>query len=900
MPRGRDGKALHRRTSSTAAAATSFKPDSNTDGRHDDADATDNGVSVSRDTKAVSTTYTPYLSHLKRRGPFLPALLPKRNSTQAPTDATSSWLGLSQRHGKPMLNAQHYGKWRELVFDYDQLMFESGLIPPSLSSNRTRRSVDRPEHATDIGLWSAIFNFAQRRGDSDGALVVWREIFQRMQLHQVDGVVAQAFWQSVAEAAVDDEAFLESTWAYAEWMHDEHSTLWPSYYRTVVGHFLESEEYEHALHWHVRLSAHFAVPKRGFFDMLKDFLCDPDPELQDALQSIYITSRHRQLYDTIVPLLFSRGCSALARSWRETLIRHDDQPAAGASRPFLQHLAGYYPEVDLSPQEQTIANTRPAQYLPPPSTQTDRKSADMPTNLFHLMNRVHGETFGIHEKAFNDKIGARWFATSWVSADTAINLVYSLGIEEIGPLSLQSIALREGTPAGVMRRLAQLEQCQIGIGQTNYARAIRHLAKVGDAETLHDLLHSTLHPDVFDDIVQQRYVLGSATFTGDWKTHRLLLAVRLAVSQDTLVTASNRLLLACLEQKKKSAVIKLLDEFSARGTELLPATCESVSRSIVADMPRTLKPDTASDVDFYAAMCRRLAALRLPVATEAWRNILTILGRQGRLSDLEKVALDVVDQYVSLQATALPKSSPPATETSSAPSSDAGSAFKVHIADVPDIVRGEGRQEVDLGYRLLPRDIPFNHPLHPLSLVFNQGMTEAIVRWYFHRKSAYRQRRGVRRPNRRAQPSQQPAPQATASGMGSNPHDFALAGGIRLLAMLRDRGVEIPVDSVKSEALVCIAALFGPQSMMTRYWQPARSMNQLTLQEVKELCDAAWVGSGVPAGAKEALLPAVKVIENALEAIKPVASAFGGRISQRGDKKKVSRETFIDAVSDQL
>lgn len=852
-----------------------------------------------------------------------------------------------------MLGAQHYGKWRELIFDYDRLMVESGLVPSNLRSEYSQRSVDRPENATDISLWSAIFNFAQRRGDSDGALVVWREIFQRRQLYQVEGVVANAFWMSVVGAALEahDDSFLESTWAYAEWMHATHGRLWPHYYRLVVSSFLDRGDYDGALQWHLRLSPHFSLPKRDFFDLLKTYITDPHPELQETLQYIYATSHHRALYDTIVPLLWSHGHSALARAWRETLVRHNDLPTSSSSRPFLQFVAGYYPETELTHQEQLLVNSQPSQYLSPPQPKPAPKAPDLPSNLYHLMNRVHGETFGIQEKQFNDKIGSRWFATKWVSLDTAINMIYSLGIEEIGPLSLQSIALRSGDPASVLRSLEHLEQCHIGIGNANYSKAIRYLARIGDAETLNELLWSELHPDVFDDIVLQRSVLGSATYIGDWKTHRLVLAVRLAVSEDALETTSNKLLITCLSQKKKAFALRLLDEFSARSMEVTSATCETVSELILADAPRKFDPNDAPDVDFYAAFCRRLLAMRLPVATEAWQNILLIYGRLGRLDDLEKTALDIVDQYAALQNAKLPRKpvsssaspfsassspSPPSSKHSSSilSSSDETAAFKVHIADVPDIVRGETQKLVDVGYRLLPRDLPLNHPLHPLGLIFNEDIVPSIVRWYFHRKTAYRQKKGTRMARfARSRPSQgapkkapdgsilpkKPKPYTPAPPSDVSPSDFNLAGGIRLLAMLRSRGVDISTATVRSETLICIVALFGPESMSTRYWQPSRAANQLKLGEVKAFCDAAWASGdearehehleanmaeetdgqldAAASSEMQTLLPKFRLLKKALAAVKPVAASFANQITRPGDKKKASRDAFMDVIS---
>ncbi|CAK7208251.1 hypothetical protein SCUCBS95973_000039 [Sporothrix curviconia] len=914
----------HQNARRIVTAASEVPPQQSVD--HDDTGESASNASVSP---------LPFPGHLKRRGHFLSAR--SNDGTADVFSDTAAGRGgtptASQKPGQLVLGAHHYGKWRELVFDYDRLMFESGLVPAALSSSNVQRSVDRPENAGDLRLWSAIFNFAQRRGDIDGALVVWREIFQRRQLYEVEGAVADAFWSSVLEAALEaaDDSFLESTWAYAEWMYDAHGALWPHYYRLVVGSCLDAGTYDRALQWHIRLSPHFSPSKRAFFDLLKAYITDPTPALQEALRAIYATSHHRPLYDTVVPLVWSRGHSELAMGWRETLIWHNDLPSSSASRPFLQFVAGYYPDVELTAQEKAMANGQPEQYLTPPAPDAGLKAPDLPTNLFHLMNRVHGETFGIQDKStFNDKIGSRWFATTWVSLETAINVLYSLGITEIGPLSLQSIALRSGDPASVVGSLERLEQCQIGIGNSNYSKAIRHLAKTGDTETLNDLLRSSLHPDVFNDIVQQRAALGAAAYIGDWRTHRLVLAVRLAVSDDALTSTANTLLVTSLRQKRKGLALRLLDEFSARGIEVSPAACDSISDIVLHDAPRLFDPNTPPDVDFYAAFCRRLAAQRLPVPAEAWQNILHIYGRLGRLADLEKVALDIVDHYVSLQTATLPRtpiSSTLLSPSSPSPSSGAVSAtdnlfsFKVHVDDVPEIVHGNTDRALDVGYRRLPRDLSLDHPLHPLSLIFSQEILQSIVRWYFHRKMAFRQKQSVRAipghrpksPAAKTATDARPAAdrQALARLRNSPPSDFSMAGGIRLLAMLRSRGVAVPKATVRSEALVCIAALYGPKSMTTRYWHPARAMNQLKLVEVKAFCDAAWSSGenhekhetengeadAEPNDQEQYLLPPGKVLKNALGAVRQVATSLSSQITRPGDRNKTARDAFMGFIS---
>ncbi len=105
--------------------------------------------------------------------------------------------------------------------------------------------------------------------------------------------------------------------------------------------------------------------------------------------------------------------------------------------------------------------------------------------------------------------------------------------------------------------------------------------------------------------------------------------------------------------------------------------------------------------------------------------------------------------------------------------------------------------------------------------------------------------------------------------------------------MLRDRGLDVSVSAIRHEALVCLAAVFGPRVMAKPSWRPARSMNQLTLREVKGLCDDAW-GSE--------LLPPIEVLEKSLRTVRATAATLQGQIMTREENQTVLGKTFLEAI----
>ncbi|KAJ9142765.1 Pentatricopeptide repeat domain-containing protein [Pleurostoma richardsiae] len=536
-----------------------------------------------------------------------------------------------------------------------------------------------------------------------------------------------------------------------------------------------------------------------------------DSEVQAKLQSLYAASIHRNMYDELIPHLYAIGESSLAQSWRKLLQNFDDKPTSLASRPFLRYLATYWPMEPLSEEELAIIGS--TEEIP-----EDEEYAflDGEESLRQLMNRVHGMTFGIHEKSYNDKLGAKWFATTWVPLDFAISAVRALGVDGIGPLSLQSIALRENDLEGIRRRLDQLEAMQISLGTSKYVKAVRHLVAINDFETLQALLHSDLHPDVFDDQEMQAQLLASCSAAGDWDKYRLVLVVRSAVSMESLMVASNRLLLACLRDEGRRMALTVLEEMDSRGIQIFPSSSQEMSKCIVRNVPFKIT-DNGMDVDFYLALCHRLAVTRFPPPVLAWQKLLVHLDKLDRLDDLEKLCLEAVRVYVQ-QGTS------------------EHSAINVYKLDVPDVMR---KQSPYADFVPLPSDLSLGHPDHPLRQIFDSRMVAAIAGSGF-RGEIHKFRSTLRR-----------------KAHLDDPVSFHFARGVRLLAICRDKGLHFDIRAIQAAVIECIVKLYGPLSRNAPQWlRHSRSANVYTVAEIKKLCDLAW-GSD--------LLPSVADLEAAIE-----------------------------------
>ncbi|KAG6353891.1 hypothetical protein INS49_005148 [Diaporthe citri] len=735
----------------------------------------------------------------------------------------------------PSPGSHLYGKWQSLSLDHERLLIESDI---NVSDSRLVRLIDQPGNESDIELWSCLLEFCHRWMGRDGVIMIWQAVSKRRNLHQVEGALPQAFWRVILSAAVTSDTFLREVISYGEWLLENHGTPWPQLYSTVVSFMLKNRPRAEVLRWHMTLSPSFGPGEVEFVDMLKKFITHPDPKMQETLRLLYSWSTHRKLYDILIPHLYDRGHAQLANQWRRLLIVHGDSPASLAARPFLRYVGAYYPQTQLSEEELSIAGLvlqdQEGSRDETVSHSLHAEAAINGQNLSYLVNRVHGETFGIREKPYNDKLGSKWFASTWVPLDFAISVIYTMGINGIGPLSLQSIALREGNAQGVLHRMDQLHQLKIKLPDTNYVAAIRHYATVGDNEALQELLHCDIHPDIFDDEVAQKQLLKHCLITEDWGTYQLLLKTRLAVTSHSVSASSDKILQSCARQGNGPMALALLHGMCSRNLQPAPMTSHLLSSFVLQNLsPHAEVRNVRQHVNLQLSLCRQLSITRFPPAVEAWQTLLYRLGREQRLIDLERLSLDILRLFVNYTKSDTPM-------------------WISHMADIPQILRLESPYQY---FQKLPRDLPLNHEGHPLRQIFDKNLQGAIVRWGFtHTKYSYE-----------AEASAYAVLHGEV-GESAEPSDFHFARGIRLLAMLRDQGLSVPHMTIRKQAVIRLRDLYRGGGDARYEWvggspqlKMRRVKNQLSLSQAKKLCDLAWGREVVPS-----LPELMTVLENAM------------------------------------
>lgn len=600
---------------------------------------------------------------------------------------------------------------------------------------------------------------AQRKDGKAGVLEIWSLAMDQQAAHKVEGPEADYFYGTVLEAALPCDKRLEQVQVYAEWLSESRGIHWPNLYHRVVSYCLDKQQHGRAFRWHMRLVAEFDPGSDAFSRLLLRHVHNPEENIQQTLRSLYVTSRHHNLYDVLIPRLFDHGRSRLAIEWRDLCQSFSDVPQPGSSsRKFLRFLAAYYPARRLSREEQLVEGTVSA------------TSQVRPGPVHVRRDSLLGYRSARGSKPLKDSLGARLFASSWIPVDFAFHALQGLGVRTLGPLCLQSLALRDPKAEIVLSRLKQLEQFDIQVGESVYSKAVRHFAETGNDELLDAILHTDIHPEVFDDLPTQKSILDNAIAEGDRCTSRLLLAIQPAVAQRSVDATSNQSLRDHVLRQDITLAVGLMDEMRAMNVDLAPETLEVVHRHLLDatshNIPMTSR--VVHKIQENVELASRLNLSRQMVSSEVWRNILYQLGKSHRIQALEGLALALVDNF---QAQAQRESGFVAVRPADLPFDAQASTFE------------------------MPMDLPLHHRWHPIRRIFDDYQFQAcIIEWGFKKSLS----QGTDQMRHRLPTASCPA-------------DFHVARGARLLKELGDRGIPIYYDFLRDTIVRCTVAHLWPR-----------------------------------------------------------------------------------------
>ncbi|KAM0558165.1 hypothetical protein ACHAPJ_004849 [Fusarium lateritium] len=602
----------------------------------------------------------------------------------------------------------------------------------------------------------------------------------------------------------------------------------------------------------------------SFGALVASFAIDFSPKIQSTLTRMYVFNPYRELYDYVVPALFDSGQSHPARVWRKRFILFNDHAKSQKSMPFLDFLSRYFAKVQLTREELAVLNRdTDVDGVATNSAQKDTQS-DQPKGIY------------------SDKFMARWFASSWTSAEFAINLMHKLGLRTIGPLSLQSVALREDDARGVIDRLTQFRKLGVAVTPTVYCKALVSFAERGEDDLLRDLLHCDVHPDEFEDPETRLMLLAASAKQQDWRRERLLQEVEGSAAKpsprkdDTLSKELNKNLSTALSWKGLAKVRNVLDQMDNSSVSMEQGNSEALLHRVFQDIwyhPKTSKQklhgyqeDPQLDRAIHLAL--RVARHGVAVPIKYWQILLYSLGRLGRFNELEELSYEICELYSPDPGGLIPvhwRDIPPKPDAKPKDLDReigtwpeyfpevGGKGQRSHFMeefwkaemglteDAPEATctepksdkkshaSSEKRDDPDYVF-CIPADLPFTNRQHPIQKIFDINLQRGILRWGFDKTLA-----------------QEPTNRSLMKVKQAGVADFDLACGVRMLGLLRDKGVYIDQQVVRSAMIKRIAVAHLPGRTRAR----ARDDWELSPANMKQLVEEAWGSEILP---KEAQL----------------------------------------------
>lgn len=590
-------------------------------------------------------------------------------------------------------DATAYGIWESHPWRFGELHFESSIDQPS----EIPRLLDHPDYKEDLTLWAFLLDYRRKMYGSDGVAMFW-EAFRTRQVRLPPNLpIKTKLWQQFLNLGVHNEVVLVQVVDYVEKLWDPAldrngvQNRWKELYTFIVGHFLLHGLHTSAIHWHNILRKH-DIPENDTFGDLCHKVIKFGGKLS-ALRIIYHQRPEHTFYSKIVPTICCRGDFKLALKWHFICMQHSDFPSSFED---VEHLLRLLRAHDV-PNARLVTNSLVNSRVPFASSfalDTDQKSI----LSREFVNKVHGQMMNIQEKPYNDSLGARWFATTWVSLDVAIKGIHALGMQEIGPLSLHAIALREPDAASICNRISQLKGLGITIGNSLFSRAVDAFSRNRDYQILESLLNSDQHPDGLEDQRLQEDLLLSYASANDWVQYRRTLAVQALRGSSSTFEKHNMMLRVHAARHNSTGLIELLGSMLRNRTSIHVYSVSAIVRCLlrrrqVSRRPVTLKKTSpAADIKLAVYVLKSIMQSGNYVPPSLWKEILLRLGMQRQFQALENLSLFLVSSYSGVD----------------------NSFGRLHSRHHQLSVR-----------------IPRWHHKHPLKIIFPELLQGAIVEWGF-------------------------------------------------------------------------------------------------------------------------------------------------------------------------
>ena len=679
-------------------------------------------------------------------------------------DAHSSNFSSRPSLGRPSRDGRNEQGWKSRLMTLEQYERESHVEGLKF---RGHRLVDDPSYTLDWDLWLELITFRRRHHGTRGTTVLYKEIIRRDLQMPTEGFVANQLWDLLIRAGFHDIKLLEETVIYARRLKVHARRSWSKLYYGIVSITLKKDP-KSAYTWHVKLKDDFPP---SLEDYLKMFKISLECGRLGHFSGLYQDNPLIGMYKTVTWHLCESQMYAEALYWHDLLCETGDFPTQSSDvQPLLDHLIHIKDRARFG---------KVIRQLP----EAERGISNMPDHSFRrdtaisreIMSEQLGEVHGVAPKSLNDSFCARLFATRLFSIDTLIKGLHMIATETIGPLSLREIALRtDCDPGAICQHIDSLRTAGISLENCAFCTVVRSLAVENKREILQSVVSCDLHPDTFADCDLQERLLAQYYDEHDLvKVERTLAVLTNGRPVKNLQLIRMNLILRCqVTLGMRAKALATLEEMKRMGVPASPRSSRHLRVHWLSKRQVGRGPDRTQELAVLIEASRMTMQSGRLVPIIAWREILRRLGMAGRLTELENLALWLVDWY-------------------SRPVTDAALRKRVIQSNRDCQAPNQGRAS----RRKAPK-----HDSHPsLNTLFTVSAQHAIVAWGFQHST--QPRKTFRRFKNSSTEEDRSRLEWTTR--------FRWTWGLHLLHKLRERGLSVQRGDIARVCRQRLNVLFG-------------------------------------------------------------------------------------------
>ncbi|MCJ1355347.1 MAG: hypothetical protein MMC33_005338 [Icmadophila ericetorum] len=534
--------------------------------------------------------------------------------------------------------------WHRYLTTYEHFVRESNLNSRSL---RGQLLVDDPSYQTDIELWLDLFYFRRSHGIVE-TLILWDALKNRRILERSTNTAE--IWAELLQLGLARPEILYEIFVLARTVYEKRGEKYSGWYRQVVGHFMKTDPVK-GYYWHKRIKAIFPPSRTDILELMPLFLEGlGNNQTELYIERIYLDLPFRDLYAEIILFLCRADRHSMALQWHHFLMRNGDfPPDCKCTRPLAWYLMATGREEDAQRFVKELDDHKGSFAVKVPAKLEEQRPISR-----EIMDRIHGEFYGIAPKTLSDEFCARLFATSFFSVDTIIKGLYMLGIDKIGPLALREIALRaiDGGVCNtevIKKNIEGLEEARISIGKSVFSRLIMKLALERNSEMLADVVTCDMHYEAFEDRQLQESLLASYLQDNKQRHINYTLAILSINTPEVLrdTTEYNLLFRAYCMRGDWTKASQTTKRMAERSITLTGTSCRYL---LDVGLPeRGIGKRLSADDSLYRVtrMCQEALVSGSYVPAFVWSELLVRLGIAGQLEKFENLALWLATRHLN-------------------------------------------------------------------------------------------------------------------------------------------------------------------------------------------------------------------------------------------------------------